>query len=114
MALYESTFIFRQDIPVSEVNSITASLSKLVVDNGGSVLKTEYWGLRELAYIIKKNKKGHYVMLVIDAPNRAVQELLRKTKLSEDIIRTLFVSIESFDGADSVRFKESKEGSVNA
>ncbi len=106
MSLYESTFIFRQDIPVSEVNNIATSLSKIVVDNGGTVLKKEYWGLRELAYIVKKNKKGHYIMLVLDAPHRAIHELFRKTKLSEDIIRSLSVKIESFDGSDSIMLKE--------
>lgn len=109
MSLYEASFIMRQDISASEVNKITESLVNLIKENGGKTLKQEYWGLRDLAYIIKKNKKGHYVMLILDAPHRAMQELHKKIKLSEDVIRNLSIKIDSFDGKDSIILKE-KEG----
>lgn len=109
MSLYEASFIMRQDISTSEVNKITDSLVNLIKENGGKVLKQEYWGLRDLAYLIKKNKKGHYVMLVLDSPHRAIQELHKKIKLSEDIVRNLSIKIDSFDGKDSIILKE-KEG----
>jgi small subunit ribosomal protein S6 len=110
MALYESVFIFRQDVPVTEVNNITATLTKIITEHEGKVLKKEYWGLRDLAYLINKNKKGHYVMLVSDAPHRAIAELNRKTKLSEDIIRTLSLRIESLDKKDSMMLTSEKDG----
>lgn len=102
MAIYESTFIIRQDVATTEIGSITNELSKVIEDNGGKLIKKENWGLRDLAYSIKKNKKGHYVMFVLDASARAIEELHRKIKLSEDVIRNLTVRIKSFDGKDSV------------
>jgi small subunit ribosomal protein S6 len=102
MSIYESTFIVRQDVASAEINKIAESLSNLIKENGGELLKQEYWGLRDLAYEIRKNKKGHYIMLIIEAPYRAMQELQKKIKLSEDIIRSLSVKIESFDGKDSI------------
>ena len=62
MALYESVFIARQDVSATQVDSLTDSFEKIISDNGGSVERREYWGLRTLAYRIKKNRKGHYVM----------------------------------------------------
>jgi small subunit ribosomal protein S6 len=102
MSLYECTFIVRQDATQQEVEKITSTLSNVLSDNGGKVLKTENWGLRPLAYEIKKNKKGNYVMLVIDAENSTVKEMERRMKLTEDVIRHLTVRIESFDGKDSI------------
>lgn len=111
MSLYEVTFIFRQDITMSEVNNIIDGLSKIIVDSTGKVLKREYWGLLELAYSIKKNKKGHYIMLVVEASGRTVQELHKRAKLSEDIIRVLAIKIEAFEGQDSIMMR-SKDGEV--
>ena len=102
MSIYEYTFIVRQDVASTEVNKIAENLSNLIKENGGKLLKQEYWGLLDLAYEIRKNKKGHYIMLVVDAPYRAMQELQKKIKLSEDIIRNLSVKIKSFDGKDSI------------
>ncbi len=102
MATYESTFIIRQDVAATEVGKISDDLAKVIEDNGGKLLKKENWGLRDLAYCIKKNKKGHYIMFVVDAPNRAIDELHRKMKLSEDVIRNLTVRIKNFEGKDSI------------
>lgn len=102
MSLYESTFILRQDISATEVNKVTEFLCSIVKDNEGKVLKNEYWGLKSLAYPVKKNKKGHYVMLVLEADHSTILELQRKVKLSEDVIRNLIIKIESFDKKDSI------------
>ena len=102
MSLYECTFILRQDISATEVNKVTEFLCSIVKDNDGKVLKNEYWGLKSLAYPVKKNKKGHYVMLVIEAEQEIILELQRKVKLSEDVIRNLIIKIESFDKKDSI------------
>ena len=109
MSMYEVTFIFRQDITVSEVNNIIDSFTKSITDGSGEVAKREYWGLRELSYQIRKNKKGHYIMLICSISNRVLQELHKKAKLSEDIIRILSVKIEDFDGADSVIMRSNNE-----
>ena len=109
MSLYECTFILRQDISATEVNKVTEFLCSIVKDNDGKVLKNEYWGLKSLAYPVKKNKKGHYVMLVIEAEQDIILELQRKVKLSEDVIRNLIIKIESFDKKDSIMMSASNE-----
>ncbi len=68
MPLYESTFITRQDLSRQDVTKLTESMSAIVAQGGGKVVKDEYWGLRNLAYKINKSRKGHYVMLAIDSP----------------------------------------------
>ena len=109
MSLYELTFILRQDIATAEIKKISEKLSHAIKENGGKVLKEEYWGLRTLAYMIKKNKKGHYTMLVFKTSTaQVVKEVKRIISISEDIIRNLLVKIESFDGKDSILMQESK------
>lgn len=102
MSLYECTFIIRQDATTQEVEKITSTLSNVISENEGNVLKVENWGLRSLAYEIKKNKKGHYVMLVLDAKHSTVKEMERRMKLTEDVIRHLTVKIDSFNDKDSI------------
>ena len=94
MALYESVFIARQDVSATQVDSLTDSFEKIISDNGGSVERREYWGLRTLAYRIKKNRKGHYVMFNLEAPSGAVQEMERNMRLNEDILRYMTIRIE--------------------
>lgn len=109
-SLYESVFIFRQDITVSEVNKNIEQLVQIVENGKGSVRKHEYWGLRSLAYPIKKNKKGHYVMLVVDANDEILGELKHKIKLSEDVIRDQVIKIKDFDGKDSIMMSAQDKG----
>lgn len=94
MALYESTFIVRQDMSAQEVEKITENFTKVIGETKGKLVKKEYWGLLNLAYKVKKSKKGHYVILFIDIP--CIKELQRQYKLSEDVIRSLTVKVESF------------------
>jgi small subunit ribosomal protein S6 len=101
MPFYESTFIVRQDVPVPQVESLTSSLAALVVERGGTVVKTESWGLKSLAYRIKKNRKGHYVMLGLDAPPAAVTELERNLRINEDVLRYLTVKVDKMDATPS-------------
>ncbi len=93
MALYEIVYIARQEIPETEVEKITDEFSKILEKNKGKVLKTEYWGLRQFAYEIKKAKKGHYTLIGIDAPAEAVKELERNIRLHENVVRHLTVSV---------------------
>lgn len=97
MAFYESVFIARQDLSTQQVEALTEQMTGVVTNNGAKVAKTEQWGLRSLAYRIKKNRKGHYVQLTIDGASAAVQELERQLGLSEDVLRSLTVRIEELD-----------------
>ncbi|MFQ5984704.1 MAG: 30S ribosomal protein S6, partial [Alphaproteobacteria bacterium] len=102
MPYYESTFIARQDVPSQQVETLAQKFADVVVENGGSVTKTEYWGLRTLAYRIKKNRKGHYVMFNIDGPPATVHELERNLRIHEDVLRYLTVRVEALDPNPSV------------
>ncbi|WP_339864280.1 30S ribosomal protein S6 [Paremcibacter congregatus] len=102
MALYEHIIIARQDIQPQQVEAITSDLTKIITDNGGTVTKTEQWGLRALAYRIKKYKKGHYVLMNIDAPSSAVAELERNERLHEDLVRFMTIRVEEHEEGDSV------------
>ena len=94
MPLYESVFIARQDISSGQVDTLADEMEKLILDNGGSVARREYWGLRNLAYRMKKNRKGHYVMFNLDAPSEAVQEMERNLRLHEDVLRYMTIRLE--------------------
>ena len=97
MALYEHLLIARQDISAQQVDALATHLKTIVEGQGGKVEKQEYWGLRGLAYRIKKNRKGHYVLLNINAPANAVVELERQLKINEDMLRYLAVKVDQFD-----------------
>ena len=102
MPLYETVFIARQDIPAQEAEALAERFSGIVTEGGGSVARCEYWGLRTLAYRIKKNRKGHYTMLHIDAPSDAVSEMERNMRLNEDVLRYLTIRTESLDENPSI------------
>lgn len=97
MPLYEHVFIARQDISPAQVEGLTETLQKIILDNGGKVEKSEYWGLRSLQYRINKNRKGHYSLFNIDAPAAAVQELERQEKINDDILRALTIRVDALD-----------------
>ena len=94
MAFYESIIVIRQDVSSSDVDKIADDFVKIIKEHNGNVLKTEYWGLRTLAYEIKNNKKGHYYFMGIEADNALVKELGRKIKLSESVIRSSLVKVK--------------------
>ncbi len=101
MPLYENVFIARQDVSSQQVDTMTEEFTKLVSDNGGEVAKTEYWGVRGLTYRIKKNRKGHYVLMNLDAPSDAVQELERNMRIHEDVIRYMTVRVDELEEGPS-------------
>jgi small subunit ribosomal protein S6 len=109
MALYENVFIARQDVPTTQVEALTNQFSELVTGLGGTVSKKEYWGLRSLTYRIKKNRKGHYTLLNIDAPPAAVKELERTMSINEDIIRFLTVRVDALEEGPSAIMQRSAE-----
>jgi small subunit ribosomal protein S6 len=102
MPLYENVFIARQDISGAQVDALSDTFTQLLVDNGGEVKKREYWGLRNLAYRMRKNRKGHYVLLNLSAPPAAVAELERTMRINEDIIRYLTIRVEQLEEGPSV------------
>ena len=87
MPYYELVFIARQDLTTIEVDALTDKFKSILEENGGKLVSKEYWGLRPLAYMIKKNTKGHYVLMNIDSPYPAVKELERVMGFNENIIR---------------------------
>src|SRR5205823_14233391 len=101
MALYENVFIARQDVPTTQVETLTNQFAELVTGLGGTVSKKEYWGLRSLSYRIKKNRKGHYTLLNIDAPAAAVVEMERNMRINEDVLRLLTVRVEALEEGPS-------------
>jgi len=111
MAFYESIIIIRQDVSSSDVDKIVDDLKQVIKSYDGNVVKTEYWGLRTLAYEIKNNKKGHYYFMGIEATKPLLDELDRKTKLSESIIRTSLVRVDTIskDPSPILRAKGSNE-----
>jgi len=109
MALYENVFIARQDVPTTQVETLTTQFSELVTGLGGTVSKKEYWGLRSLTYRIKKNRKGHYTLLNIDAPPAAIKELERTMSINEDIIRFLTVRVDALEEGPSAVMQRSSE-----
>ncbi len=100
MANYESVLIARQDLGASQVSSIVEDLSNVIKKEGGEVVRVDNWGLKNLAYRIKKNRKGHYVVLNIAAPASAIAEYERVMRVNEDIIRYMTIKVEEFSSAN--------------
>ena len=109
MPLYESIYIIRQEVSSNDVDKLTDNFINLLKDNGGEVVKQEYWGLRTLAYEIRNNRKGHYVMLGVQASHSAIMELERKMRLSEDVIRFLTIAVEEISSDVSPVLKSREE-----
>ena len=107
MPLYEHVFLARQDLAQAQVDAIAENATKILTDNGGSVVKAETWGLKSLAYRIAKNRKAHYVMLEIDAPAAAVAELERQTGISEDVIRFMTIRVDAHEEGPSAMMRRS-------
>ncbi len=105
MALYEHVFIARQDVSAGQVETLTDEFKNLIERGGGTVGKTEYWGLRSLQYKIKKNRKGHYVLMNLDAPSDVVQELERQMRIHDDVLRYLTIRMDELDEEPSIQMQ---------
>ena len=112
MPLYENVIIARQDISSQQAETLTENLQGIVQDNGGTVERTEQWGLRNLAYRIKKNRKGHYFMMNIDASAETMRELERNVRINEDVIRYMSIRVEAFEEGPSamLQSRSSRDG----
>lgn len=102
MAFYEHVVITRPDISPAQVETFVEEMSAFLKEKGASVGRVEYWGLRSLAYPIKKQRKGHYSCINIDAPAEAIHELERRQRISEDVMRYLTVRVETMPEEPSV------------
>ena len=110
MPLYEHVFISRQDLSNAQAEGLIEHFSTVLKDNGGKVIDSEYWGVKTMAYKINKNRKGHYVLLNINAPAAAVIELERQLKINEDVLRYITVRVEAFEQSNSSRKREREGG----
>jgi small subunit ribosomal protein S6 len=108
MPLYEHVFLARQDLAQAQVDALAENATKIIEDNGGKVVKTETWGLRNLAYRIQKNRKAHYVLLDVDAPAGVVAELERQTQINEDVLRYMTVRVEAHEEGPSAMMRRTE------
>jgi small subunit ribosomal protein S6 len=109
MRLYESVFIARQDITSTQVETMADEFSEIITSAGGTIKKREYWGLRSLAYRIKKNRKGHYIMLNMETSADALREYERIMGLNEDVLRFLNIRIEEMSDEPSIMMQAKSE-----
>ena len=107
MPLYEHVFLARQDISAQQVEGLVDGFRSIIEQNGGSIGKTEYWGVKGLTFRIKKNRKAHFELMNIDAPPAAVAELERQMRLSTDIIRFLTIRVDEHEAGPSAMMRRS-------
>jgi small subunit ribosomal protein S6 len=112
MAFYETVYIARQDLSNAQNEELTKEFAKIIQDNGGKIENTEYWGLRQLAYKIKKNKKGHYTLFHISGESAAVKELERIMRLNEDILRFMTITLDELPKGPSIMMQDNDEGTT--
>lgn len=106
MAFYEHTMLARQDVSAQQVETLVEQFKGVIEANGGKVTKTEYWGVKTLAYRIKKNRKAHYSLLNIDAPAAAVAEMERQMTISEDVLRFMTIRVEELEEGQSAMLQK--------
>ena len=109
MAYYESVLVFRQDLTEPQVKEKAAKFTEIIKELGGDVKSTEFWGLKNLAYIIRKNRKAHYVMLNIELDGAQITELERRARIDEDVIRFLNVRVDELASTPSIMMKKNTE-----
>jgi len=97
MNLYEHTIVARQDTSPAQVKQLTEKYSKIVEKNDGEIVQTEDWGLLNLAYIIKKNKKGIYMHFKIKASGKIIKELEKNEIIDKNLLRYMTVKVKKFD-----------------
>src|SRR5262249_26649963 len=106
MPLYEHVFLTRQDASAQQVEELTAQFKGIVEQMGGKVAKTEQWGLKSLAYRLRKNRKAHFTMLDIEAPPAALNEIGRRERLSEDVLRYLTIRVREHEEGPSAMMRK--------
>ena len=107
MPLYEHVFLARQDISQAQVEALTKEFSDVITESGGKLGKVEYWGVKTLAYKIKKNRKAHYSLMNIEASPTALAEMERRMGLSPDILRFITVRVDEHETEPSIQMRKS-------
>ena len=106
MALYEHTFLARQDISAQQAEALAEQFKGVLEENGGPVGKVENWGLKTAAYRIQKNRKVHYIHMNIEAPAPAVAEMERQMRINEDVLRYMTIRVEAHEDGPSAMMKK--------
>ena len=106
MALYEHIYLARQDVTAQQVETMTEQFKSVIEANGGKVGKIEYWGVKSLAYRIKKNRKAHFTLMNIDAPAAAITEMERQMGINEDILRLMTIRVEEHEEGPSAMMRK--------
>jgi small subunit ribosomal protein S6 len=114
MPFYENVFIARQDISATQAEALTEQFAALIAEQGGTVTKKESWGLRNIAYRIKKNRKGHYTLMNIEAPPAAITEMERQMRINEDVLRYITIRVDALEEGPSAmlqsRSRDDRDG----
>jgi small subunit ribosomal protein S6 len=106
MALYEHIYLARQDVSAQQVEAITEQLKGVITGGGGSIGKVEYWGVKTLAYRVKKNRKAHFTLMNIDADSALINEMERQMRINEDILRFMTIRVEQHEDGPSVMMRK--------
>jgi small subunit ribosomal protein S6 len=106
MALYEHVYLARQDISAQQVEALSEQFKGIIESQGGKIEKIEYWGVKSVAYRIKKNRKAHFTLFNLDAPAAAVAEMERQMGINEDVIRFLTVRVEELEQGPSAMMRK--------
>ncbi|SIS91705.1 SSU ribosomal protein S6P [Roseivivax lentus] len=109
MPLYEHVFISRQDLSNTQAEGLVEHFSSILTDNGGTLVESEYWGVKTMAYKINKNRKGHYAFLKTDAPADAVQEMERLMRLHDDVMRVMTIKVDAHEEGPSAQMQKRDE-----
>jgi small subunit ribosomal protein S6 len=105
MPFYEHVYLARQDASAQQVEELTAQLKGVIEGLGGSIKKTEYWGVKSLSYRLRKNRKAHYTLMDLDAPPAAINEIERLERLNEDVLRYLTIRVEALEEGPSAMMR---------
>ena len=113
MNFYEHTIIARQDISSAQLKQVEDKYKKIIENNEGSLLKTEIWGLMNLSYLIKKNRKGNYIHFKIEGSGKTISELEKNEKIDKNLLRYLTVKVKKFDLEENFFNKTEKQDQLN-
>jgi small subunit ribosomal protein S6 len=106
MPLYEHVYLARQDISTQQLDALTDQFKGVITSLGGSVAKSEYWGVKSLAYRIKKNRKAHFSLLNIDSPPAAIAEVERQMGINEDVLRFMTIRVDEHEEGPSAMMRK--------
>jgi small subunit ribosomal protein S6 len=108
MSLYEHVYLARQDASAQQVEELTAHLKSVVEGLGGTIAKTEYWGVKSLSYRLRKNRKAHFTLMNLDAPPAAINEIERLERLNEDVLRYLTIRVDVHEEGPSAMMRRAE------